>query len=189
MVTTSMGSINSVLIPRQVTQPIQPKANEKTAAEELKAEEQHQVENVSASKISTVKSAMDLRMYSIHQAADAGLLRPIWLETMDMDPDMPRMRDLITRVVEKPEEKSERVADEAERVDKFKHVAVETGHAEKSENAAVKTGHAVKSESVAVETERAVKSEGATDGAKRAVKSEGAKDGARQVVTSSKGNL
>ena len=110
--TTSMSSVSMGLISHQITQTAHPKANEKTAAAEIKAEEQQQAENVSMPRVHIGRSPMDLRLFSIHQAADAGLLRPVWLETLDMvDLDLPRMRDLMERAVEFKEEPKERFPD------------------------------------------------------------------------------
>jgi len=138
MMTTLVDSINIGLNMPQMTQSMQPKVNEKTAAEELKAEEQQQAESVSTQKISTGKSAMD--MFNIKNAAEVGLLRPVWLEAMEimeMDQDMPIMRDLIKQSLEKKNSSYETVADEAGRADKseqvYETVADEAGRADKSE--------------------------------------------------------
>jgi hypothetical protein len=95
---------------------MQLRASEKTAVEELKAEEQQKADSVSISTISIGTSSMDVRMFHIHQAADAGLLRPVWMEAMDVmnDRDMPRMRDMINRIGENKSRETEHDADRAE---------------------------------------------------------------------------
>ena len=108
----SMSSISMGLISHQITQTAHPKANERTAAEEIKAEEQQQAENASMPRVHIGSSPMDIRLFSIHQAADAGLLRPVWLEALDMvDLDLPRMRDLMERAIEFRGELTERFPD------------------------------------------------------------------------------
>ena len=116
MMTTSVNYVNIGLDPRQMAQPMQPNANERTAAEELKAEEKRQAESTTP-EISIGKSPV--QMFHIRQAADAGILRPVWLEMaeiQDMNSDMPRMRDLINRNVESKDARFERaVAEGSER--------------------------------------------------------------------------
>ena len=175
MMTTSMSSINIGLDPRQMMQPTQLKAHEKTAAEELKAEEQQQIETISSQKINTMKSAADIRMIHIQQAADAGILRPVWLEMMEMDPDMPRTIDLIRRSGEKKEGAAKPVADESERFDRTEHALDGT------ERVAVGSERAVKSEQTTDGTEFNVKSDRTTDGAEYTVKSESAADEPRSA--------
>jgi len=153
---TSMDSVNLGLDPHQITQSAHFKANEKTAAEQMKAEEQQQAENISDQTINTIKSSSDIRMMQIRQAADAGILRPVWLEMLEMDPDMPRMSDMIRRSVEKRE--------------------VDTGLSDAAERALKSVGADETNEANAADgkAEYAVKSGGkhATDGAERAVKPE-----------------
>jgi hypothetical protein len=191
MMTTSVGAmVNMGLDPRQMGQPMQLKANEKTAVEQLEAEEQLQAGKTSSPEISIVKSPADLRMYQINQAADAGMLRPVWLEILemaDMDPDMPRMRDLISRAAESKDGDSRQAAEEAERVVKSEQAADGAEQSAKSEKAADGAERAIKFElSSSDKAERTVKSERAsTEGAERAVKSENAADGARRTVNSS----
>ena len=186
MMTTLVSSLSAGMDPRQMTQPMQLKAHEKTAAEELKAEEQQQTETISTPNVNVVKSLADIRMMQIHQAADAGILRPMWLEMMDMDPDMPRMSDIINRPRVNKNDNAERAADEAERVDNYERSAEEAERAGKPERAADGAEHTGKPERAAEGSERAAKSERATDGAERSVKSERAADGAKQAVASSK---
>ena len=167
MMTTLVNSVSGGMDPRQITQSAQPKANEKTAAEELKTEEQQQVENISTPKVTIGKSPMDVRMYQIHQAADAGILRPVWLEMLE-DADMPRMRDLIDRTVKNRE--AERVADEARQPDKSGRAADGAGQPGKSERATDGAGQPAKSERVAEDAGYAAKSEPAV-GSESAVNS------------------
>ena len=158
MMTALVNSIDVGLNMYQMTQSMQPKVNEKTAAEELKAEEQQQAESVSTQKISTGKSA--LAMFHIKNAAEVGLLRPVWLEAMEimnMDRDMPIMRDLLKRSLEKKNSNYETVADEAERADEYEQAAGGTKQAD-------------------------VKAEQSVDGIKQAdVKFEQSVDGTKQV--------
>ncbi|MDR0310529.1 MAG: hypothetical protein LBJ21_02970 [Acidobacteriota bacterium] len=176
MMTTSMNSVNMVLIPRQITQPAQTRASEKTVEEALK-EEQPQTENIPVPKISTGKSPVDIRMFGIQKAADAGLLRPVWLEMMEMlDGDMPRTRDLVERAVKNGGDETELVADEAKRVDESGRVATdEAKRAVESEGAAnVAAARTDKSARAATvdEAKQVVKTEDAVDGtAARADKS------------------
>ena len=156
VMTTSVSSINSGIDPRQMAQHMHLK-NEKTAAQELKAEEQQRAENASIGK----PQSDDLRKIHVNQAADAGILRPIWLEIINMDPDMPRISDIISGTTGKKNVKSEHVADGAKRAVKSER---DTDGAERVFN----------SERAAADgDERAVKSgHAATDGAERAVKPE-----------------
>ena len=96
MMTTSVNYIG--LDPRQMAQSMQLNVNERTAAEEAKAEEQRQTEGATTPEISIGRSPAE--MFHIRQAASAGILRPVWLEMTElqnMDANMPRMRDLISR--------------------------------------------------------------------------------------------
>ena len=162
MMTTSMSSINLVSDPRQMMQPMQLKAHEKTAVEELKAEDQQQkTETISSQEINVMKSAADIRMLHIQQAADAGILRPVWLEMMEMDPDMPRTVDLIRRSGEKKDGDAKPVADESKQTDN-------------TERALDGTERAVLPEQNTDGTEINVKSVQTTDGAEYTVKSESA---------------
>jgi len=162
---TSMGSVNLGLDPHQVAQAAQFKANEKTAEDDLKTEEQPQTESVSSQTVNVMKSASDIRMMQIRQAADAGILRPVWLEMLEMDPDMPRMSDMIRRSVEKGEVDAG-LSDAAER-------ALKSVGADEANAVGDKAEYAVKSgERASDGAERAVKSVHASDGAERAVKPE-----------------
>jgi len=164
MMTTSMSSINLGMDPRQMMQPTQLKANEKSAAEELKAEEQQQkTETISSQKINVMKSAADIRMLHIQQAADAGILRPVWLEMLEMDPDMPRTVDLIRRSGEKKDVDAKPVADESKKSDNTERALDGT-------------------ERVAIETKRAVLPEQTTDGTEINVKPVQTTDGADYTV-------
>ena len=169
MMTTSMSSINLGLDPRQMMQPTQLKANEKTAAEELKAEEQQQkTETISSQNINIMKSAADIRMIHIQQAADAGILRPVWLEMLEMDPDMPRTIDLIHRVTEKKDRDAKPVVDESKRSDGTERALDGT------KRAADSAGRAILPEQTTDGTEINVKPVQTTDGAEYTVKSESA---------------
>ena len=181
MMTTLVSSINAGLDPRQM-QPMQLKADEKTAAEELKAEEQQQAETISAPNTKIANSTMDIRMLQIHQAADAGILRPVWLEMLEMDHNMPRMSDIIRKAGESKDGNAERVAEEVERAEKAAH-AEKAERAENSRRTADGAERAVKAESAANEARAAMKSERATDGAERTtVRSERASDGAERTA-------
>ena len=183
MMTTSVNSVISGLDPRQMMRSAQPNANEKTAAEELKAEEQRQAENISTPKITIGKSPMDVRMYQIHQAADAGILRPVWVENLEMAADMPRMRDLLERAVKNKEAK--RIEEEARRAEKSGNAPEEAKQAEKTERVAEGTERAVKSERAAEEARRAEKSERAAEGTEHIVKSEHAANASGRAENSS----
>lgn len=166
MMTTSMNSVNMVLVPHQAVQSVQPRANEKPA-EELK-EERQEVESGSTQKISIGKSPMDLRMFGIHKAAEAGLLRPVWLEMMEMmNTDMPRTRDLITRAEKYDAAESDLIAYAAERTDT---PGLATTGGDK---------RAVESEGAKYEIATRTDNSGriAADGAKQAGKSESVSDG------------
>ena len=167
MVTSSsvVNAVSGALDPRQMTQSAQPKANEKTAAEELKDEEQQQAENISKPRIAVANSSMDIRMHQIHQAAQAGILRPVWLEMMDMDANMPRMRDLIGRTGKNDE--AANATDKARHEDNAERAADEARQAMKTERAAGEARQVANAERVAEGTERAVKYESAVDGSGR----------------------
>jgi len=190
MMTTLVSSMNIGLDLRQMMQPMQLKANEKTTAEELKADEQLQAETVSTQKINVMKSSTDLRMLHIHQAAEAGLLRPVWLEMLEMDPDMPRTSEMIRKAGDNTNSEVKRMADEAkERAIQFEQATDGAERVAKSEQAADGAERTAKSERTADGAERAAKSEHAvsersTDGAERTTKSERASDGARSDVNS-----
>jgi hypothetical protein len=172
MMTTLVSSINVGMDPRQLTQPMQLKANERTAAEELKAEEQQQTESVSTPKIKVVKSSMDLRMLQIHQAADAGILRPVWLEMLEMDQNMPRTSDMIRRAVEsKKDGNAERAAEETERAEKAELAADGAERTENYKRPAEGSGRDMKSERSAEGSERTDKAERTSEASTPAVNS------------------
>lgn len=116
MITTLVNPISAGMNPRQTGQAMQFRANERTA-DEIKTEDLQQVDSVSISTISTGNSSMDVRMFHIHQAADVGILRPVWMDAVDVtkNRDMPRMRDLINRVGENMDGNAEQTAADAER--------------------------------------------------------------------------
>jgi len=176
MMTTMVSSATAGLDPRQM---MQLKANEKTAAEELKAEEQLQVEKVSSQNINVMRSSADLRMIHIQKAAEVGILRPIWLEMLEMDPDMPRTSDIIRKAGEIKNEEVRHEAEAEERAVKYEQAPDGAERAVKSEQVADGAERAVK-------TEQSTKPEGVSNGAERAVKTkqsvkpEGASTGAEQ---------
>ena len=177
-----MSSINLGLDPRQMMQPTQLRANEKTAAEELKAEEQQQnTETISSQKINIMKSAADIRMLHIQQAADAGILRPVWLEMMEMDPDMPRTIDLIRRSGEKKDGDAKPVADESKRHDKTERALDGTERVTIETERSDKTERAILAEQTTDGTDINVKSEQTTDGAEYTFKSESAEGDSRSA--------
>ena len=152
MTTTSMNSVsNAGLDFYQMAQSMQLKADEKSTAQELKAEER-QTENISTPEISMGKYS-ETRMFHIRQAAEVGILRPIWLEAVEilnMNPDMPRMSDIIHRVAEKKDVKSEHNSDAAKNADSSERAADGSESTDKSERAADGFGSTDKSERVAV---------------------------------------
>ena len=165
MMTTMVSSVG--LDSRQMMPSMQFKANETTAAEELKAEEQQQADTVSTQKIGIIRSSADIRILQINQAAEAGLLRPMWVEMHEMDPDLPRTSDIIRRAGEnKKDDKTERIAEDAkERFAKSEQAAAEAEERfAKSKQAASADGS----------EERFAKSRQAADadGAARTLKSE-----------------
>lgn len=168
MMMTSVSSTNVVFDPRQT---MQIKANEKSPAEELNAEEQQQVETASTPKISTIKSPADVRMLQIHQAAEFGILRPIWQELLEMDPDMPRTSDIIRHALEKKDDDFERTADETESSFKSEQTADEAERAFKSNRVADETEHSFKSGQTGGETESSFKSGQTADSAEQVFKS------------------
>jgi len=124
MMTTLIGSVNNEVELRQLSQQaMQLKANEKSAAEELKAEEQQQLDSISIPGVSSGVQQMGIRMYNIQKAADAGLLRPVWLERTEMDPNMPRLSDMISRPWKKPDDIPEQTANRTEGTDKSERAA------------------------------------------------------------------
>jgi len=170
---TSMSSVgNASAELYQMAQSMQPKANEKSAAE-LKAEEQ-QAENAATSKVSpkvSVDEYSELRMAHIRRAAEVGILRPVWLETietLDANPDMPRTRDLIQNIMGKDGKSehaaAERVIGGTESTDKSERVMGGTGSADKSERVMGGTEGAGKSEYAAGGTESTGKSERVANG-------------------------
>ena len=171
MMTTLVSAINAGMDPRQATQQMHSKVDENTAVEELKAEEQQQADAVSA-PIKIMNSSADIKMLQIHQAAEAGILRPVWLEMLEMDPNMPRTIDMIRRTGKSKDGEAERAAEESERA----------ARAERAEESAERV---FKSERVAENAERTVKTTGTSEGTERAVKSEGAPQEAGQAATSS----
>jgi len=188
--------MNAGLDLRQMMQSMQLKANEKSAAEELKAEEQLQAETVSTQKINIAKASTDLRMRHIHQAAEAGLLRPVWLEMLEMDPDMPRTSDMIRRAKDNKNQGAERAEEAKERVAKSEQVADDAERVVKSEQGADGAERAAKPEQSAkpvhttdgadaVKTEQAAKPERTSNSAERSAKTEHASNGSRSDVNSS----
>jgi hypothetical protein len=85
------------LDPRQVAAQTQFKANGRSASEQSSAEKSSPTRTAS-SKVSAAYSHMNLKKFHTQQAADMGLLRPLLMEMMDMEPDTPRSRDIVREV-------------------------------------------------------------------------------------------
>jgi hypothetical protein len=175
MMTTSVNSISAGMDPRQMTQPMQLKANEKTADEELKAEEQQQADTISTQKTNVLPSSTDLRMRQIKQAAEAGILRPVWLEMQEMDQGMPRTSEIIRRAGEKRSEADERT-DKPERAPDGDERTVKAERAPNSDERTIKAERAPDSDERTVKSERAIESGRAANEAKPAGKPERAAD-------------
>jgi hypothetical protein len=169
--TTLVNSVSAGLDPRHATQV---KAVEKPAAEEMKAEEQES-KNTSTSRIAVGKSQMSLKMYQIHEAAKAGILRPMWLEMLNMDPDMPRMRDLLKRAVKNKEaaRAAERAAEEARQSAKPERAVSEARQSAKPERAASEARQSARAERAASEARQSesAKAERTTSEARQSEKS------------------
>ena len=157
MTATSFDSISGGIgfDPRQISQTMQPKANGKTAEDEKI--EVLQVESASTRQISIEKPPMDVRLYQIHQAAEAGILRPLWLEAINNHPDMPRMNDLINRNTKNTDGKSEYSADDAERTDISTQAADDAERAARSARMADDAARADRSARAADDAERAAR--------------------------------
>ena len=182
---TTVESINLGLDPHQMGQPTQAKVDEKPPAAE--PVEQDRVDIVSTPSIG--RSA--LSKMQIEQAADIGLLRPVWMEVSEMDHEMPRMVDIINKTWQiRKDHETQRTTDETQRAaaksDKPSSPAA-NGASESAAKAGIAANgaseHAVKFEpAVGGGAEHAAKAEPASDGAEYSGKSEFA---AADGVTSS----